>query len=158
MDHVAEIYETRLRRVEDQQLSFMDAHGDLSRLIHGQSRHFDEIKTRLANLEGRTANTERRLDAVEKRLDGVEKRLDTIDLRLERIDLRFDRLDGRMDELEAMTRLGFEKVNMRLERQDEAIVALQQQVGALQLQSEQTQTDMAFIKDILLRNYGATES
>lgn len=143
MEHVADIYETRLRRVEDQQVSFMDAHSDLSRLIQGQSRHFDEIKTRLADLEGRMANTD-------KRLDGLEKRLDTVELRIERIELRIERVEARMDDLEATTRLGFEKIIMRLERQDEAIVALQQQTEALQQQSEQTLADLAYIKDILM--------
>ena len=139
-----EIVDIRVRRLEQISNSMAESQGKMLHQMQDHPSRLDRIDNRLEVLDAR-------MDKLETRMDKLETRMEKLETRMGRLELRIESLEARLDDLEATTRLGFEKVIMRLERQDEAI-------GALQRQSEQTQADMAYIKDILLpRALGQTE-
>jgi len=88
-----------------------------------------EMHNRFEAMDNRFEAIDGRFDSMDNRLDAMDDRFDAMDSRFNGIDNRFDATDDRFGTLEAIMKIGFNDVYVRLDKHEGSINELKHEVA-----------------------------
>lgn len=98
----------------------------LSTIYNFMVDRFEQIETRLDQMDKRFEQIETRFDQMDKRFEQIETRLDQMDSRFEQIDKRLDSIDARITRLAADNEEAHNNFSERITLCTNAILRLEQ--------------------------------